>query len=144
MGSIYSAVLGESPNAARVLEMLGLTNVPRYRDAFIDPAGFLVLYTRGGTDGSAPILWAMPGFLSAQTGAFDASYLTAFFAIPAKHADEVAAAIGKGEGRAEKPEDGWARVVAEIKSGALSEKTQAALGSVNVAVALEKMEVEAP
>jgi hypothetical protein len=127
-------VHGINPAAGFVLGVLGLKpdDVPRFRDAWIEPDGpKLVVYTRTGggnreeyeTENAAmgEVAW----FLGDHDDDFDSTYAYFEYAVPEDFAETVRVMLEIGAGKVEKPAEAWARCYAELASGKLSERTAA-------------------
>ncbi len=132
--SLYNRTQGMDGQAVPVLALLGLTwqMVPRFRDAFVDGAGRVAVYTRTGGPNRPDFAGEMLPIMALNPvedtdDAFIPTYRTLFFAVPG---------TAKFTPKTEKPDDGWLRVAQEIKSGGtLSPKLQAAVDAVGASLA---------
>lgn len=90
--SMYNLACGPNTISTVLLEMLGLlpTDIPRFRDCYIDDS-CIVIYTRtGGGNREAYVtenasMQAHPLYIKDEDDAMDCTYANFFFSIPEEH-----------------------------------------------------------
>ena len=135
---LYNLLAGRNPQAAVLLEILGLTEaaVGRFRDAFVLPDRIAV-YTRNGGGNrehfayndaleQTPIdesccctgciitvhLPKHPLYISDKDDDFDNTYATVYFRFPPEYADILGEA---GKGQEWNPDERWAGIIEGLK-----------------------------
>lgn len=143
--SLYNALFGVNPLAGVCLQALGITteNVPRFRDAYINETGEIVIHTRTGggnrdfydsearcrahnpeyfTGDEPPTgpwntdLRALPGFLYDEDDDFDSTYADFHFK-PTPEWEPIIKTLLETTGASEAPRAKWEKVLSDLKSG---------------------------
>lgn len=152
--SLYNALFGKNKYGNALLAILGLTesDVPRFRDCYLDEKGRIVIYTRTGggnrkahdseelcresypeyfdggeDDPSGPWnsdLRAVPGFLFDKDDDFDCTYASFYFNPPEGFNDALKE-IWNGQGEYD-PSGAFAALIAAMQSGENTPETRKA------------------
>jgi hypothetical protein len=101
--SLYNALFGKNPFAPSLLMMLGIdeTQVPRFRDCYLNADREIVIYTRtGGSNRAAyqvenEALTRLPGYLRNRNDEFDSTFTYFIYQPSAEFSDLVAEIVGK-------------------------------------------------
>lgn len=152
--SLYNAIFGVNRMAPHLLAMLGITtsDVPRFRDCYMDDKGRIVIYTRTG-GGNRPFydceegcrdhypeyfrddepprgpwnsdLRKLPGFLYDSDDDFDCTYAYFYFNVPQEFKDMLAEL--QAVAQAPKPREKWDALFTSMSGKAETPEAKRAL-----------------
>lgn len=134
--SLYNLVHGTNPAAGMVYVMLGSPDVPRFRDAWIElheGQPRLAIHTRTGGGNREEYadendaMTRVEGYLCDQDDDFDCTYATFYYSVPEPFKPMVDLLLSIGAAKTEKPGEAWQRVIEELRTGEMSERTKASV-----------------